>query len=93
MHAIIFDYADFGKSMKSFRKAKGYSMEELARLADITKGTISLMESNQNMPRPETMLKICEILGIKMNFCITTSKTDLARMLDFESRQERKNNT
>ncbi len=57
-----------GVNIKKIRAEKGYSLEKVARLADLSLNTIVKVESgvNQN-PTYETLTKIAKALEIKMD--------------------------
>jgi transcriptional regulator with XRE-family HTH domain len=55
-------------NIKKIRAEKGYSLEKVARLADLSLNTIVKIENgvNQN-PTFETLQKIAKALEVKMN--------------------------
>lgn len=57
-----------GVNIKKIRAEKGYSLEKIARLADLSLNTIVKVESgvNQN-PTFETLQKIAKALEVKMD--------------------------
>ena len=57
-----------GANIKKIRAEKGYSLEKIARLADLSLNTIVKVESgvNQN-PTFETLQKIAKALEVKMD--------------------------
>lgn len=57
-----------GSNIKKIRAEKGYSLEKVARLADLSLNTIVKIESgvNQN-PTFETLQKIAKALEVKMD--------------------------
>ena len=57
-----------GVNIKKIRTEKGYSLEKVARLADLSLNTIVKVESgvNQN-PTYDTLTKIAKALEIKMD--------------------------
>ncbi len=57
-----------GSNIKKIRAEKGYSLERVARLADLSLNTIVKIESgvNQN-PTFETLQKITKALEVKMD--------------------------
>ena len=61
-----------GVNIKKIRAEKGYSLEKIARLADLSLNTIVKVESgvNQN-PTFETLQKIAKALEVKMDDLIS----------------------
>ena len=57
-----------GVNIKKIRAEKGYSLEKIARLADLSLNTIVKVENgvNQN-PTFETLQKIAKALEVKMD--------------------------
>lgn len=63
-----------GDKIRTLRKSKGYTLERLAELADLSKGYIWELE-NKNPPRPsaEKVLKIAAALGVTADFLLDTT--------------------
>ena len=61
-----------GVNIKKIRAEKGYSLEKIARLADLSLNTIVKIENgvNQN-PTFETLQKIARALEVKMDDLIS----------------------
>ena len=55
---------EMGQRILERRKQLNMTQETLANLTHLTSQTISYAEMGQKAMRPETMLKICEALGI-----------------------------
>jgi transcriptional regulator with XRE-family HTH domain len=53
----------FGKNLKAAREAKGITQEQLARLLDVTVGTVSKWEREDHEPPAETMRRVGKLLG------------------------------
>ena len=51
--------------LKEVRKRKFLTQQELADRLGVTKATISRMESGVNEPRPSTVRKLAEALGVE----------------------------
>ena len=56
--------SEIGEKIKEFRKAKGWSQEELAESAKVNLRTIQRIESNESEPRGKTLNLICDALNI-----------------------------
>ena len=63
--------------IKALRKEKGYTLDELAELADSSKSYIWELE-NKNPPRPsaEKLAKIAKALGVTMDYFINDEITE-----------------
>jgi len=57
----------FGKLLRAHRDAKGYSQEELAHEAGLTRNYISLLELGQKSPTLRTMVRLAKSLGISVS--------------------------
>ncbi len=55
-----------GQKIKSIRKQKGFSQEELADLAKVNLRTIQRIENAESEPRGKTLQLICEVLDINI---------------------------
>ena len=63
-------------NLKKIRADKGYSLEKVARLADLSLNTVVKIESGVNKnPTIKTLAKIAKALGIEVNdFVIAQDK-------------------
>jgi len=63
-----------GEKIRDLRKAKGYTLDKLAELADSSKSYIWELE-NKNPPRPsaEKVAKIAAVLGVTADYLIDTN--------------------
>ena len=57
-----------GERVRSLRRSKRISMEGLAKLAGMSKNTISKIERGQCRPRHETMKRIADILEVDVSY-------------------------
>ncbi len=55
-----------GKRLKEFRKARGYSLEELARRTGFSKSFLSQIENMKNSPSIASLKKITQALGVSI---------------------------
>ena len=60
-----------GKMIKSTRKERQLTQEELGRLIGVQKAQISKLESNANSATIETILKVFKALKAKIHFNVT----------------------
>ena len=61
---------EMGQRILERRKQLNMTQETLANLTHLTSQTISYAEMGQKAMRPETMLKICEALGISADYLL-----------------------
>lgn len=54
----------FGKVLRSFRKARGYTQETLAFEAGIDRTYVSLLELGARSPTLDTIFALCAALGV-----------------------------
>ena len=54
----------FGENLKTLRKQKGFSQEELATRLHVVRQTISKWEKNLSVPDADTLIRLAEILGV-----------------------------
>lgn len=66
-----------GSKINTLRKAKGYTLDELADLAESSKSYIWELE-NKNPPRPsaEKLAKIAKALGVTLDYFIGDEVTE-----------------
>ena len=53
----------FSENLKTLRKQKGFSQEELASRLHVVRQTISKWEKNLSVPDADTLIRLAEILG------------------------------
>jgi transcriptional regulator with XRE-family HTH domain len=65
-----------GEKIRTLRKAKGYTLDKLAELAESSKSYIWELE-NKDPPRPsaEKIAKIAAVLGVTADYLIDSSAT------------------
>lgn len=57
----------YGENIKKIRESKGMSRKELADKLGITEMSVGRYENNQREPKHEVLIKIAEVLGVKVN--------------------------
>ncbi|MCO5234489.1 MAG: helix-turn-helix domain-containing protein [Chitinophagales bacterium] len=67
-----------GEAIKQARKEKNLTQEQLGELVGVQKAQISKLENGMKNARLETILKVFEALGAKINFNIELNKQKLA---------------
>jgi len=73
----------FGKRLKHARQSRNYTREELAGLMQTDKSHIWRLENGRTNPRLDTIVKICEVLGIAFSTLVPTPKSAANDDLDF----------
>lgn len=64
---LIFNHIEIGDRLRELRKKSGYTQIELAEAANIADRTYADIERGCVNMRLETLLKICDTLGIQPN--------------------------
>lgn len=57
----------FGENLKTLRKQKGFSQEELATRLHVVRQTISKWEKNLSVPDADTLIHLAEILEVSVS--------------------------
>ena len=57
----------FGENLKTLRKQKGFSQEELATRLHVVRQTISKWEKNLSVPDADTLIRVAEILEVSVS--------------------------
>ena len=57
----------FGENLKTLRKQKGFSQEELAVRLHVVRQTISKWEKNLSVPDADTLIRLAEILEVSVS--------------------------
>ncbi len=62
------DTPSVGARLKELRRARGYSVRELASRATVDHVTVVRIENNHTEPQPRTLRKLAEALGVDVRF-------------------------
>ena len=57
----------FGENLKTLRKQKGFSQEELATRLHVVRQTISKWEKNLSVPDADTLIRLAEVLEVTVS--------------------------
>ena len=57
----------FGEKLKTLRKQKGFSQEELATRLHVVRQTISKWEKNLSVPDADTLIRLAEVLEVSVS--------------------------
>ena len=55
-----------GKRLKELRAEKGLTQKDLGNLVGVTHNAITQYEKGSRLPKKEILIKICEILEVKI---------------------------
>ncbi len=58
------DMSRIGKRLRTVRNRKNLTIKSLAELVQVVPATIQDIESGKTIPRPKTLLKICNALDV-----------------------------
>lgn len=67
---------DMGKRYFEARKAKGFTQEEAAEIAEVTQQAISGAELGKSFLSPDSMLRLCTAYGISCDYLLTGEISD-----------------
>lgn len=56
-----------GKVIRLARMRRGLTQAQLARLLNVKQGTVGAWEIGYSFPRPNSMVKLCEVLHITVD--------------------------
>jgi transcriptional regulator with XRE-family HTH domain len=73
-----------GSRLRAARRARGITIAELASAADLSNGFISLLERDETNASVATLLRICELLGVRIGSLFEQPRTSLVRKRDRE---------
>ena len=77
----------FGENLKTIRKTKGYTQEELAIKIHVVRQTISKWEKGLSVPDADTLSKLADVLEINVSELLgseikeDTDKNEIAKQL------------
>lgn len=54
-----------GEEIRNARQAAGLSQEELGFKANVSRNYVSMVELNQNSPTLETLMRLCQAIGVR----------------------------
>ncbi len=66
---------EIGEKVKRLRLSRGFTQEELAERADLTKGFISLLERDKTSPSIATLEQLLNVLGVSLKQFFSEEKT------------------
>lgn len=66
---------EFGENLRTLRKAKGISQEELAERLGVSRQAVSKWEQGMGYPEMETMLALSKTLEVSLDFLVSGEAT------------------
>jgi transcriptional regulator with XRE-family HTH domain len=57
----------FGENLKTLRKEKGFSQEQLATRLNVVRQTISKWEKSVSVPDAETLIQLADVLEVEVS--------------------------
>ena len=70
----------FGDNLKSLRKRKKISQEDLAELVNVSRQSISKWETGEAYPTMNNILELCKIFNCKINDLVHTNMSDISSL-------------
>ena len=70
----------FGDNLKSLRKRKKISQEDLAELVNVSRQSISKWENGEAYPTMNNILELCKIFNCKINDLVHTNMSDISSL-------------
>lgn len=64
---MVVDYSLIGKRLAEVRKSQKITQEKLAEKTDLANNYISNIENSRSIPSLETLVKLCDALGVTPN--------------------------
>ena len=58
------DFVFFGRQVNRFRRKRGMTLVDCAELCGIQKDHLSKIEAGKSMPKPKTLIRICNALEV-----------------------------
>jgi transcriptional regulator with XRE-family HTH domain len=68
-----------GAKLHAARKANGYTLDQLATAAGLTKGFLSRVERDETSPSVASMITLCEVMSIEVGSLFTAPDVALVR--------------
>ena len=69
------DYGCIGKNLLMYRKTKRLTQDEVAKQSGISRVAYRNIETGQADPKVNTLLSICNVLGVKIQDVCTPTRT------------------
>ena len=69
----------FGENLKTLRKQKGFSQEELAARLHVVRQTVSKWEKGLSVPDADTLIRLAEVLEVSVSELLRTFRLKTCR--------------
>jgi len=73
-----------GARLREARRARGMTIAELASAADLSNGFISLLERDETNASVGTLLRVCELLNVRIGSLFERPRTNIVRRAERE---------
>jgi transcriptional regulator with XRE-family HTH domain len=70
-----------GARLRTLRRERGLTIEQIASAAGLTKGFISQLERDTTTPSISSLARICDALGVRMSDVFESADTDAVRLI------------
>lgn len=64
---------EFKNRLKILRKEKDYTQKDLAKLLNVTVGSIAMWETGKRFPTTKMLENLSEVLGVNIDYLLCTS--------------------
>ena len=71
-----------GSKLRAARTANGYTLDQLAAAAGLTKGFLSRIERDETSPSVASLITLCEVMSIEVGSLFTAPEVALVRRQD-----------
>ena len=71
-----------GSKLRAARKAKGYTLDQLAAASGLTKGFLSRIERDETSPSVASLITLCEVMSVEVGTLFTAPDVALVRRDD-----------
>ncbi|MGH3333487.1 MAG: helix-turn-helix domain-containing protein [Nocardioidaceae bacterium] len=68
-----------GSKLRAARQAHGYTLEQLAAAAGLTKGFLSRVERDETSPSVTSLITLCEVMSLDVGSLFSVSDVELVR--------------
>lgn len=76
------DAVVIGARLRAARKARGYTLDQVAQATGLTKGFLSRVERNETSPSVSTLVSICQVMSIDVGSLFSATETGVVRRDD-----------
>lgn len=78
----------FGNRLKTLRKEKGYTQQDLSDILKITKSTVSMYENDNREPEFEKLEEIADLFNVNLDYLL--GRSNQRNVFDYTSKLEKK---